>query len=100
MGYTDLNRLKKIYVLQEYYLLKKEEGVTTKRIWENVSMLYPMHLDTFYAYLNTNARRRLKEHGVDLEELTKYKDNVIKALLSVERPTISARIRDQIARMV
>ena len=82
--YTNRNKLKVIYIFQEYYLEKKKLGITAKRIWENVCLVYPMDKATFYNYLAVNARAKLKDFETDFDELNKIKDNVIKAISNIE----------------
>ena len=82
--YTNRNKLKVIYIVQEYYLEKKKLGITAKRIWENVYQIYPMDKATFYNYLAVNARAKLKEFDTDFDELNKMKENVIKTISNIE----------------
>jgi hypothetical protein len=89
MAYNQINRLKRVYVIQEYYLIKKKDGVTNKRIWENVCTIFPISKDTFYNYLKENARKALKENDVDIDELNKYKEHVINTLQGFEKPIIA-----------
>ncbi len=75
-----INRIKKVYALQEYYLLTCKRGIPRIRIYENISCLFPMSISTFDNYMSENVRLRIKELNIDIYELTKYKNNVIKAL--------------------
>jgi hypothetical protein len=88
MHYTQINRMKVVYVVQEYYLMKKKDGVTRTRIWQNVCRLFPMCIATFDNYLKENARKALKEFNVNHDELTNYKNNVIEAIQKLEKPII------------
>jgi hypothetical protein len=85
---NQVNRLRRVYVIQEYYLLKKEDGVTNKRIIANICNILPISKDTFYKCLKENARKMLRELNVDFVELNNYKDNVIKAIQQLEKPII------------
>ncbi|OQY03231.1 MAG: hypothetical protein B6I20_05490 [Bacteroidetes bacterium 4572_117] len=87
MAYTVNNKLQTIYIVQEYYLLAKERGITTKRIWQDVNSLYPMHISTFYNYLSINARAKLKQLGTDFNELEKKKNYVIETLQGTKNTT-------------
>lgn len=85
---NQVNRLKRVYAIQEYYKIKKADGVMVCRIWENVCKLFPMSDVTFYNYMNENARKSLRELNVDFDELNKYKEDVIKSIQSLEKSII------------
>lgn len=78
----------RIYVVQEYYKLKKEDGVTSKRIWENICKIFPISIDTFYSWLAVNVKKDLRDLEVNFVELNNYKENVIKSIQSLEKPVI------------
>jgi len=84
MAYSDINKMKIIYIIQEYYLEKRKLGIPVKRIWENVCAVYPMSIGTFYNYMSENVRAKLKESDIDLEKLNKTKDYVIETISTIE----------------
>jgi hypothetical protein len=71
MANSNINRLKRIWVVQEYYHERNKEGVTTVRIIADISKIYPMSAACFYNWLGINARKLLKEADIEQAELNK-----------------------------
>lgn len=86
---NQINKIRRVYVIQEYYLMKKKDGCTNRRIWQNICNIFPISEVTFYGYLKENVRKELKENAVDIIELNKYKENVIEAISKLEKPIIN-----------
>lgn len=70
MANNNINKLKRIWVIQQYYQERKKEGVTTVRIIADVNKIHPMSNACFYNWLGINAKRLLKEAEVEPAELT------------------------------
>jgi hypothetical protein len=69
MAYNSINKLKLIWVIQEYYKERNKEGVMTVRIIQDINLIHPISAKCFYNWLGINARKLLKEADVDQLEL-------------------------------
>lgn len=62
MPYNRKNLLIKILDVQELVMKYQNEGHTQRWIYRNIIYpKYPMSMATYYNYLNTNARKEIKE---------------------------------------
>lgn len=77
MAYRPINKLRLVYIIQEYTKQKQALGITNKRIHANISQIYPISIDRFYKYLAINAKAILRADNVNFEELNKQKDYII-----------------------
>ncbi len=82
------NKIKQVYAIQEYYIHKSTLGLPRIRIYDNVARLFPISISTFDRYLARNVRKEISDLRLDINELNKYKDDVIKAIQELEEPFI------------
>jgi len=80
MANNNINKLKRIWVIQEYYQERKKEGITTVRIIEDINKIHPMSSQCFYNWLGVNARRLLKEAAVEQSELNELLERYREAI--------------------
>ena len=99
MAYNKLNFLTRVYIFQEYYKIEAKRGITSKRIWENITVLFPISQTTFFRYMGLNVRHDLRQMGIDFNELNKKKDYVIKAIQLFTDATV-CDTRDKAHRLV
>jgi hypothetical protein len=60
-----------IWVIQEYYLEKHENGDTDKKIIEDINRIHPISTQCFYQWMRVNARKIITEAEIDKKELNK-----------------------------
>ena len=74
MAFNKRNFLIKVLTIQEITMQHQNKGVTKTWIYENIIQKnYFISRVTFFNYLNINARKELRELGVDWETEIKQK---------------------------
>lgn len=64
MAYNNINKLKQILKVQDAYMKHHNSGATDKFIFENyIKDIFNISYKTFWTYLNTNAKQKLKDAG-------------------------------------
>jgi len=70
MAFNKKNFLMKVLVIQQITIDHQAKGVTKEWIYENIIFHnYFISRGTYFNYLTVNARKQLRELGVDWEEL-------------------------------
>lgn len=72
------------YIIQEYYKLKRLEGLSNRAIYRRVRLLYLISEGTFYNYLSVPARARIKELNL-IEEATSILRVHLKLLKEIDK---------------
>jgi len=80
MANSHVNKLKVVYFIQEYTKIQQQKGIPNTRICENINIIYPISMGTFYNYMGINAKKQLKDFGVNMIDVEKQKDFILKII--------------------